>query len=123
MKQLILSILVCGIISCQQKTSNETVELVKKDTINLYIGPQMSPKTNCMQYIQHNDKKLLAYMHRGTITFYDLETKNQYHQIQYERKGPNGIEGLEDFIFKVLIQFLLFQVFPGLFITQIPPAY
>ncbi|MGM0505390.1 MAG: DUF4221 family protein [Bacteroidota bacterium] len=112
MKQLILPILVCVIISCQQKTSKETVKLVKKDTLTLHIGPKMSPKTNCMQYVRNNDKKLLAYMHRGAITFYDLETKNQYHQIQYESKGPNGIEGLRGFHFQSFDSIYTFSGIP-----------
>lgn len=83
----------------KQREGKFLLKLSEQPFTEIYIGKTNSPTTNCMQLINHKGKTLLAYQSRGKISFFNIDNGELFHKIQYEKEGPNGIEGLRSFYF------------------------
>lgn len=112
-KSTLFFIICCSACSTPQKQQDLklTLELTEQPFKEIFIGASNSPATNCMQLIDYEDKTLLAYQSRGKISFFNMDNGELFHKIQYESKGPNGIEGLRSFYF---IDFDTIYTFSGI---------
>lgn len=83
----------------EQQALKYKLELSEQPFNEIFIGKTNSPSTNCMQLIDYKGVDLLAYQSREKISIFNMDNGELVHKIEYETKGPNGIEGLRSFYF------------------------